>query len=205
MSEHPLSLETDWSSYFRDVIEDTAKGSARPPDPVMSEYVLGLLTETALAGSPIERTVGAPLALQLAEALQAARAVRFERLRKLGDGVLLLGGLYQPHLVRSGLDDGYVVRIGKRAYGLAASLMPGPSTLNLSLEAPSPQPDVLAELASSFTDLMHFLRNVADTMAIRAMRTSKDMVRLLERWLESRSDYLGRLLKAEGIVIGALA
>ncbi|OQX69042.1 MAG: hypothetical protein B6A08_07060 [Sorangiineae bacterium NIC37A_2] len=203
MAEHTLSLEADWSSYFRDVIEDTAKGSARPPDPVMSEYVLGLLTETALPGSPIEQTVGAPLALQLAEALQAARAVRFERLRKLGDGVLLLGGLYQPHLARSGLDDGYVVRIGQRAYGLAASLMPGPTAL--SLESPSPQADVLAELASSFTELMLFLRNVADTMAIRAMRTSKDMVLLLERWLESRSDYLGRLLKAEGVPIGALA
>lgn len=203
MAEHTLSLEADWSSYFRDVIEDTAKGSARPPDPVMSEYVLGLLTETALPGSPIEQTVGAPLALQLAEALQAARAVRFERLRKLGDGVLLLGGLYQPHLARSGLDDSYVVRIGQRAYGLAASLMPGPTAL--SLESPSPQADVLAELASSFTELMLFLRNVADTMAIRAMRTSKDMVLLLERWLESRSDYLGRLLKAEGVPIGALA
>jgi hypothetical protein len=203
VAEHTLSLEADWSSYFRDVIEDTAKGSARPPDPVMSEYVLGLLTETALPGSPIEQTVGAPLALQLAEALQAARAVRFERLRKLGDGVLLLGGLYQPHLARSGLDDGYVVRIGQRAYGLAASLMPGPTAL--SLESPSPQADVLAELASSFTELMLFLRNVADTMAIRAMRTSKDMVLLLERWLESRSDYLGRLLKAEGVPIGALA
>lgn len=203
MAEHTLSLEADWSSYFRDVIEDTAKGSARPPDPVMSEYVLGLLTETALPGSPIEQTVGAPLALQLAEALQAARAVRFERLRKLGDGVLLLGGLYQPHLARSGLDDGYVVRIGQRAYGLAASLMPGPTAL--SLESPSSQADVLAELASSFTELMLFLRNVADTMAIRAMRTSKDMVLLLERWLESRSDYLGRLLKAEGVPIGALA
>lgn len=205
MTECTLSLESDWHSFFRDVLEDTLRGTSRPPDPALGEYVLGLLKDTAAPGSPVERAVGTPLALQLSDALHAASAVRFERLRELGDGALLLGGLYQPHLARKGLDDGYVTLIGKRAYRMAASLMASPTSLDLGAASSQPRADILAELATSFGPLMLFLRDVADTLAVRAMRSSRDMVSLLERWLSSRSDYLGRMLRAEGITIGALA
>lgn len=205
MPDCTLSLEPDWNAYFRDVLEDTLKGTARPPDPALGQYVLGLLTDTALVGSPIERAVGAPLAIQLSDALHSERAVRFDRLRQLGDGILLLGGLYQPHLVRSGLDDGYVTVIGRRAYKMAASLMQSPTSFELGPTPAQPHADILSELAASFGQLMLFLRDVADTMAVRAMRSPRDMVSLLERWLVSRSDYLGRMLRAEGITIGALA
>lgn len=205
MPDSTVSLDTDWQSYFQDVLDDTLKGTAKPPDPALGQYVLGLLTDSALGSSPVDHATGAPLAVQLADALHSARAVRFERLRRLGDGVLLLGGLYQPHLVRSGLDDGYVTGIGKRAYRLAAAVVEGPSALELSAPQAQPRADILAELAASFGQLMLFLRDVADTMAVRAMRTSEDMVCLLERWLLSRSDYLGRMLRAEGVPLGALA
>jgi hypothetical protein len=205
MENPEITLESDLDGYFRTIVKDVVKARRAAPDPVLEEYVLGLLTDSALGDVPIHNAGDVPLAIQLAEAMHAAAAVRFERLRQLGDSVLLLGGLYQPHLEHVGLDDRYVAHIGKTAYGAASSLLIRPTSTWIPEKDAATGPDIMRALASSFQALMHLLRDVADSLLIVAARTSGNLCTLVERWLRTRSTHLGHLLRSQGVVIGGLA
>jgi hypothetical protein len=201
MEKLEITLDSDITGYFRSLVGDVVRSSPRAPDPLVEQYLLGLLTDCALGDIRVHGAQDAPLGVQLAEALHAASAVRFERLRQLGDEVLLLGGLFEPHLGRAGLDDGYVARIGETAYGAASALMTS-NAKPLIAAGPTASPDIMLELSVSFRSLMHLLRDVADTMLARAARSATDLCILIEKWLRTRSDHLGRLLSVHGVVLG---
>lgn len=196
-SEPTLYLDHDLAGYLRTAVDETLAHHPMRPEPLVEQYLLGLLEDVALASDSVARAVDRPLGVQLAEALGAHPAKRFERLRQVGDGVLLIGGLYRGYLERRGLEDGYVVAVGKRAYGAAAAILEAPTR-----ETSGGRVDVLAELSHGFRDLMALLRDVALTLAARAARSASDLARLCELWLHERSEHLERLLRAKGVVLG---
>ena len=198
-SDTNLKLDADLGAFFRELVEETAEVSRSAPDGPLKEYVVGLLEDSASKENAVQATVHQPLALLLADAMAAEPAERFDRLRKTGDGILLVGGLYRGHLQRAGVEDRYVVALGRRAYQSASSLLdlPGGAVL-LGGQSPC---DILAELAQAFRDLMVFLRAVADTLVARAARSASDLARLCEVWLADRSSHLGQLLRARGVML----
>jgi hypothetical protein len=204
MENPEITLESNLTAYFRDVVNDVVKAQRSAPEPVIGEYVLGLLTDSALGEVPIHNASDVPLSAQLAQAMHAAAAVRFQKLRQLGDSALLLGGLYQPHLEHVGLDDRYVAHIGKTAYGAASALLVRPARAWV-IEKDAGAPDIMLALASSFQLLMQLLRDVADSISVRAAKSSSDLCTLVDRWLRTRSAHLGRLLSSQGVVLGGLA
>lgn len=193
-------LDHDLGAYLRAAVEETLEHHAARPDPLVQEYLLGLLEDAGSTPESVVRAVDRPLGIQLAEALGSHPAARFERLRQVGDGVLLIGGLYRGYLERRGLEDGYVVAVGQRAYGAAAAILDVPTPPGEKAGAL----DVLSELAHGFRDLMVFLRDVALTLAARAAHSAKDLARLCEVWLQGRSEHLERLLRARGVATGAI-
>lgn len=195
-----FQLDPNLGRFFREVVEDTLEHHPQRPDPLVREYLLGLLEGAGCEPDILGRGVGRALGVQLLEAFEAHPAARFERLRQVGDSVLLIGGLYRGYLERSGLQDSYVITVGSRAYGAAAALLQRPSVRS---SGETPVPDVLAELAHGFRDLMALLRDVALTIAARAARSATDLARLCELWLGERSAHLGRLLRARGVVLDA--
>lgn len=197
-SDPAFHLDHDLGGFFRQIVEETLQHHAQKPDPLVHEYLLGLLEDAGHTPEPIARGVGRPLSLQLVEALQAPAIARFDRLRQVGDSVLLMGGLYRGYLVRAGVDDDYVVAVGRKAYAAAASLMDVPRPV---LGESPRAPDVLSELAHGFHDLMVLLRDVAVTIVAQAARSSADLAHLCELWIGERSAHLGRLLRARGVML----
>jgi hypothetical protein len=195
-------LDHNLGAYFRAVVEETLSHHPVQPEPLVQEYLLGLLEDAGAAPEALTHTVDRPLGLQLAEALGSHPAARFERLRRMGDGVLLMGGLYRGYLERRGLEDGYVVAVGQRAYGAAAAILEAPATNTASTDKPRAL-DLLSELSHGFRELMALLRDVALTLAARAARSATDLARLCEIWIRERSEHLERLLRARGVVLGS--
>lgn len=201
MNESTLNLELDLRQFLQEVISDTLQGRANRPEPVIVEYLLGLLEDSARGEGPVRDTLGTPLVVQLSQALQAPPSERFGRLRKLGDGVLLLGGLYEPHLKHAGLPDRYVIALGQKAYSAASNLMvPSAATPLVGDEGW----DLLARLAEGFRHFVALLRDVSDTLVARSARSARDVAHLWERWVEKRTDHLTRLLQGQGIPAAAL-
>jgi len=200
LAEPAIQLDHDLGAYLRAVVEETLEHHAARPDPLVQEYLLGLLEDAGSTPVSVVRAVDRPLGVQLAEALGSHPAARFERLRQVGDGVLLIGGLYRGYLERHGLEDGYVVAVGRRAYGAAAALLDVP----LAGREKAGALDVLSELAHGFRELMALLRDVAMTLAARAAHSAKDLARLCELWLREQSEHLERLLRARGIAPGGV-
>lgn len=198
-SESTLTLTGDLGGFFREVIEETESHTDSTPDPHLKEYVVGLLEDAAQIDGVVAATVDRPLALVLSEAMQSAPTERFHRLREAGDGILLMGGLYRNHLQNSGVKDSYVVSLGQRAYSSASSLLDVPrGVLTVGTDNSF---DILQDLAIAFSDLMNFLRAVADTMAARTANSASHLARLYEVWRTERSTHLGRLLRAQGLIL----
>lgn len=198
-SESTLTLTGDLGAFFREVIEETESHTNCAPDLHLKEYVVGLLEDAAQGDGVVASAVDRPLALVLSDAMQAAPTERFHRLREAGDGILLLGGLYRTHLQSSGVKDGYVVTLGQRAYASASSLLDLPrGPLMVGTDQTF---DILQDLASAFSDLMNFLRAVADTMAARAAYSASHLATLYETWRRDRSAHLASLLRAQGLIL----
>lgn len=203
MKQATLNLDLDLRAYFEEVVEDTLRGRAQRPDPAIQQYLLGLLEDSALGEGPVRETLGAPLAVQLSDALSAPPNVRFDKLRQLGDGVLLVGGMYESYLRRAGLADGYVIALGQRAYLAASSLMVRSGAEAVIIGESST--DLLARLAESLSRIIALLRDVSDTLVARSAHSARDVARLCERWVDKRSDHLARLLQGHGISPALLA
>lgn len=197
-SETTLTLTGDLGTFFREIIEETECHTDCAPDSHLKAYVVGLLEDAAQNDGIVNATVDRPLALLLSEALHSAPTERFHRLREVGDGILLVSGLYRTHLHKSGVKDGYVVTLGQRAYASASSLLDVPRG---ALVGTDNSFDILHELANAFSDVMNFLRAVADTMAARAANSASHLARLYEMWRTDRSAHLGRLLRAHGLIL----
>ncbi len=203
MVESPI-LDGNLGGFFREVVEETCGHLRQAPDDHLKEYMLGLLEDSAIDDSIVAPAVDRPLALILADAMAAAPSERFQRLRKAGDGILLVGGLYRNHLRRVGVGDSYVVSLGQRAYQSASSLLEAPpGALVVGTDGAF---DILRDLALAFGQLMEFLRAVSDILAARAAKSVAGIAHLYERWLTDRSVHLERLLRAQGIILdrGAL-
>jgi len=196
--EQAFLLASDVHGFFQELISQTLEGRRDRPIPVVESYLVGLLEDSAQGKSSdaMSSVLRGPLSVQLSQALHAPAHERFERLVRLGDGILLLGGLFEPHVQASGMDERYVSLLGARAYSAAAGLMSVDS-----LPGAEQPLDVLGRLAAEFGRLMALLRDVADTLLARSAKTANDWSRLLEKWLSRRSEHLERLLIAQGITL----
>lgn len=200
--EAKLRLDGDLGEFFREIVDETADLSPHALDGPLKEYVLGLLEDSVTKQAALQATVDRPLALALADAMAAEPAERFQRLRQTGDGILLVSGLYRGHLQKAGLEDRYVVAVGRRAYQSASSLLELPRGVSA---VGARQWDILAELAHAFGEVMVFLRALADTIVAQAARSASDLARLCEVWLSDRSAHLGKLLRARGVLLDRAA
>jgi hypothetical protein len=179
------------SDFFAEAVNDAMRSRGVQASEGARSYVVGLLSDLAKPGSPIERTLERPLTLLLDEALHTANVgERFERLRTLGDGVLYSSGFFADHFEARGVDSSYVIGIGRTAYDTASSLI---------VSGPEPL-DIFKELSQHFARFVEVIGEVANATIARGVATSKGLVKLYERWLKTRSDKLGEALASHGFV-----
>ena len=187
------------SDFFEGIVVDAMKSRGVSASEGARSYVVGLLTDLAKPGSPVERTLDRPLTLLLDEALHTQElGERFERLRALGDGVLYSSGFFADHFEARGVDTSYLIGIGQTAYNSAGSLIRAGSSPRLGSE--DGQFDLFTELSRGFASFVDVIGEVANATIASGVATSRGLVKLYERWLKTRSETLADALSSHGFV-----
>jgi hypothetical protein len=185
------------SDFFGEVVEDAMRSHGLKASEGATSYVVALLAELAKPGSPVERTLERPLTLLLDEALKTpARADRFEKLRTLGDGVLYSSGFFAESFEARGVDTQYVISIGRTAYETAGSILLRPGGEKKEEQGF----DIFAELAKDFAAFVAVLSDVANATVAKSVATSRNVLKLYERWLKTGNERLGEALASQGFV-----
>jgi hypothetical protein len=194
------------SDFFAEAVNEAMESRGVTASDGARSYVVGLLSDLAKPGSPIERTLERPLTLLLDEALHTPDVgERFDRLRVLGDGVLYSSGFFADHFEARGVDTGYIIGIGRTAYDSASSLIMSRVPEKTSSNGPQSglsgrTLDIFKELSQSFARFVEVIGEVANATIARGVASSRGLIKLYERWLKTRSDKLGEALASHGFV-----
>ena len=89
----PIDICGDLNQFFREVVGSVRQRRAYVTTSTAESYIAGLLADHAHAGEDF-REFDKPLTIQLAQALNAVGTERFQRLRRVGDGVLYTTGFF---------------------------------------------------------------------------------------------------------------
>ncbi len=186
----PIDICGDLNQFFREIVESVRQRRAYVTTSVAESYIAGLLADHA---HPIveEGELDKPLTLQLAHALNAVGTERFQRLRRVGDGVLYTTGFFGEHLESRGIAQSYFEELGARAYATAGRM--------LVLDR-AEQNGLFVELAERFHMFVALVHDVAESLRVGAARTERALVQLYERWLNSGSEALAAALASHGLV-----
>ncbi|WP_242344339.1 hypothetical protein [Anaeromyxobacter terrae] len=180
--------------WFRELVADTLSTRRLKIQEVTEFYLVDLLTrflETErLFVEDADGTVHSePLALVLLRALQADRRARAAHLRRLGDTALFVSGFFGDSLARSPVDVDYYIAMGERAYSALAESERGPG-----LDA------LYAELSGRFGQFVDLFAEIAE---LSDLRSNRGLVRLYERFLQTRSERVAQLLRERGVALFA--
>ncbi|MDP9150746.1 MAG: hypothetical protein M3O36_12515 [Myxococcota bacterium] len=181
------------SNFFGEVVEDAMRTRHVDATQGATCYIVSLLADYAHPDQRAGQTMERPLTLLLDEALRMADpAVRFERLRAIGDGILYGCGFFGDHFQAQGVEAKYLHALGTRAYDSASSML---------RRAPKEQgPDLFAELARNFEGFVDVLQDVADATVAMGVESSRGLVRVYERWLKTGSERLASALTSRGMM-----
>ncbi len=196
---HGIVAAGSVSEFFLEVVEDAIKARRVEATGGATSYLVCLLSDYAKPDVRAEEPLERPLSFLLDEALHTVEpGARFDRLRALGDGVLYACGFFGEHFEARGVATGYVMGIGTTAYGAASSMLRVPG----SSEQAAPVVDIYDELSSKFPAFVDVLSEVADATIAQSAASSKQVLKLYERWLKTGSDRLAQALGAHGLVPG---
>lgn len=182
-----IEMSGDVRGWFWERLEAALDRRRVPASETTRAYLVELLASFARDGSRarLER----PLALQLADALEAEGQEKIRLLRVMGDTALYILGFFEDHLTRRGVDRSYVVAMGGRAYSSAESL----AAYSPSEAVRRP---VYGELADGFEGYVDAIDDVRESTALR---TPQDIVRLYEKWKRTGSPRVAERLQREGV------
>jgi hypothetical protein len=184
-----MDLESTVEGFFHDEVDRAFRDKGLAPGTLVEHYLVQLLAAYAAQG-----ITDAPLALKLAEAVDANPRERRRSLREIGDTSLYLSGFWADSLADKLVDVDYYIELGGSAYG---ELARGGFGRNAD-----PFGAVFAELAE------HFVRFV-EVLAVVSRRTThpasnEDVLRLYQRWQRTKSHAAAARLAALGVVPAAV-
>lgn len=175
---------TSTSEFFHEVITAAMAEHDLRLQETTEYYLVNLLAENTAA-----RVDDEPLALKLAQAGLAEPPERARLLREIGDTALVTSGFFAESLTRRMVSVEYYIDLGGSAYRQLARAGRYVSELFRG---------VYAELASHFPRLVDVLGEARGRMNLNA---SVNILRLYEQWLETRSEFIARRLRAAGFIL----
>ncbi|SRR6266540_957360 len=182
-----MDLERSVEGFFRDEVGRAFEKEGLSPGVMVEHYVVQLLA--SYAASTIEQT---PLALRMADAVDAPPRERRRKLRDIGDTSLYVSGFWGESLEDAAVDVDYYVEMGGSAYGALAR--GGPTWTG------DPYAGVFEQLAGNFIRFVGALALVSRRMALPA--SNQDVLRLYRRWQRTKSARAAARLAAMGVVPG---
>ena len=178
--EHAESLEP----FFQDAVDRALKEQSVSVDPMTEHYLVHLLA--TYAKQPIDDS---PLGLKMLAASNAEPRERRERLREVGDTSLFVSGFWTESFARKLVDVEYYIGLGGTAYGELARTGAGWRR--------DPNADVYETLSGNFSRFVDVLMVISRWLMPTA---PGDVIKLYEKWLQTRSKWAARKLAAVGVL-----
>ncbi|MEK7679297.1 MAG: hypothetical protein AAB356_03805, partial [Deltaproteobacteria bacterium] len=148
-------------------------------------YLSSLLSDFILR----ERLNDEPLAITYIKALGAGRELQIHLLKQLGDISLFTSGFFSDSLSRKIVDIDYYILMGEASYGYLASIHKQRSGhKDISV--------LYSELAAKFKLFVDVLAEVSERSRLTS---SRDILRVYERWLRTKSRQAEKILRDLGI------
>jgi hypothetical protein len=178
--------------WFREMLADALSHRRLEVQEVTEFYLVNLLAgflerERLYVEEPDGTVRQEPLALVLLRALQADRRTRAASLRRLGDTALFVSGFFGDSLARTHVDVDYYISMGERAYGSLA-------------ETERDHEDLFGELAGRFPQFVDLFAEIAE---LSELRSNRGLVRLYERFLQTRDERVAQRLRDRGVALFA--
>lgn len=171
--------------HFKDLVTDAIKRQRVETNEMAEFYLSSLLASHIFS----ERLSGEPLAIQYLKALGSGRALKAHLLKELGDISLFTSGFFSDSLKRRVVDIDYYIDMGVNSYRGVAYLH-GEDLNNRNIT------QLFSELAVKFRSFVDVLTEVSERCRLTS---SKDVLRVYERWLRTKSRHAERLLRDLGI------
>jgi hypothetical protein len=178
--------------WFREMVADALSHRRLEVQQVTEFYLVNLLAgflerERLFVEQEDGSVQAEPLALILLRALQSDRRTRVASLRRLGDTALFVSGFFGDSLARTHVDVGYYISMGERAYGTLAETERGLD-------------DLYGELASRFGQFVDLFAEIAE---LSDLRSNRGLIRLYERFLQTRDERVAQRLRERGVALFA--
>ena len=191
MSERILIGKTA-HEWFREMVADALSHRRLEVQEVTEFYLVNLLAgflerERLYVRDEDGAVRAEPLALMLLRALQGDRRTRAAGLRRLGDTALFVSGFFGDSLARTQLGVDYYIAMGERAYGTLAETERGLD-------------DLYGELAARFGLFVDLFAEIAE---LSELRSNRGLVRLYERFLQTRDERVAQRLRDRGVALFA--
>lgn len=187
-----LTLVSQPQDYFRELVIEALGKQKVSTQPETEFYLVNLLnqfmtTDRLYSRGPEGEVRDEPLAIMVKEALEEpqplAQSVLF---RHIGDVSLYVAGFFQDSLNRKLVDVDYYIDMGGTAYQQVACRA-GEDMMKALYQ----------ELADKFGALVEVLAEVSDKTS---QRTEKDILRLYELWIKTKSERAAKALFEAGIL-----
>lgn len=192
MKDKPeIALVVQPQEYFRELVTTAMRKQRIQARPETEFYVVNLLnqfitTDTLYQRDERGQAKDEPLALMIKDALENPSPRHQANLfRKVGDISLYIAGFFQDSLRRKLVDVDYYIEMGGTAYQAAAKRID------------DARRGVLGELAEQFAGWVDVLAEVGDRTT---PKTEKDLLRLYDLWVRTRSERAAKALQEAGIV-----
>ena len=187
-----LTLVAQPQEFFRELVTNALGKQKVSTQPETEFYLVNLLNQFMKTDRLYSRTKEGevreePLAMMLKEALEQTQPFTQSLLfRHIGDVSLYMAGYFQESLNRKSVDIDYYIDVGGTAYQQVAA------------RSEEEMKKVLyQELAQKFGAFVEVLAEVSDRTTPRA---EKDILRLYELWVRTRSERAAKALQEAGIL-----
>lgn len=186
-----LIVSSDLEVFFREQVTDASSELGVEIDEVVEYYLVNLLCDYS---NPTEQqSLGdEPLALRYKRALEADAMDRISILKDLGDGALYTAGFFVESIERSAVGVDYYITMGGHAYSSLGNLVSGYARGSTFSE-------IYNELAQTFPVLVAVLNLVSDGSR-EGKGEDSELLKLYEKWLETRDPRLYQQLLAKGLI-----
>ena len=173
--------------YFKEMVSLAIKRQRVRASETTEFYISNLLASYTSA-ERFSSSTGEPAAMTFLKALGAGGETRARLLKDLGDISLFTSGFFSDSLSRSLVDVDYYIKMGAASYILLASLHKGGRAGDIA--------SLFHELAQKFPVFVEVLAEVSETTRLTS---SKDILRVYERWLRTKSKRAEAMLRELGI------
>jgi hypothetical protein len=197
--EEPFYNEEKPMEYFREMVNSAVENLHVHADEEVIFYIVNLLSEflkidnlyTDLDPNADEE----PLTLLLEKALNSDQNEQIQRFKHLGDFSLFISGFFYDSLYKKLASLDFYKIIGCTSYNQLASIMKTKAQSKVFWE-------LYHQLGENFSVFVDILSEVSDKSF---SHTNKDVLKVYQRWLKTKSLRDEKILRKEGIFPNASA